>query len=593
MKTAITVVVLLAACAHEQPQPPAAPTASAPPVATVQQASEPAAQGTPQQPAAGGAAQPAQQGQQGAMAPGAGSAATPAAGGPASAPTASTGTQPPGAAGQKPAESAPGGTTTALQSARPSEPSGPAPSMMPDEGFRAAPPQPLASQPRFEAPKPSVRKLKNGARLLVVENHSVPLIAIDIRFLHGVDADPHDKAGLAGFVADTVDEGTESRPAEKLAAEIEDLAAHIFASASLESTTAHLNCLSETLPQALALFADIVQHPAFRKQDVERVRVLRLTGLAQKKASVGALASDEAVRLLYGDAHPWGQPSGGTPQSVASITPDDLASFHRAFWVPNDAVISVSGDVTPDQITARLNEAFATWKPRPLPRLRLPKLPKLGPRSIDALEKANATQSQVWVLGRLFPARDLSDAIPLRVANLTLGGLFTSRLNMNLREKHGYSYGVSSSLSLMRSTGTFIAAGGIVAKNTVDAVGEYEKEIEKFSDGVVTDDELAAAKEALVRGLPSALETNDAVSGAMANLVSLGLPLDYYQTLPRKVGAVTKSDVRRVVKKWVKPAQWPVLIVGPVGQTRDALQQLGFGPVKISDTQGSTPGASK
>jgi zinc protease len=594
MKRPVMLIALAFACAHEK-QPPAAPAAAgAAPTSTVQQASAQAAQGTP---AAHGSPMVQVPGEATAGAqptPGAPAQPQPAPGG-AQPPTgqAQNSVPPAGASAQKPAEIAGGGTSTAVQSAQPSSAVTPAPPLMPEEAFRGQPPKPLASQPRFQAPKPVERKLSNGARVLVVENHSVPLVAIDIRFLHGIDADPLPKTGLASFVADMVDEGTESRPADKLAEQIEDLAAHISASAGLETTLAHLNCLSETLPQALELFADVVQHPAFRPEDVERVRVLRLTGLAQKKASVGALAADEAARLLYGEDHPWGQPSGGTPQSVASITPQDLTRFHRAWWVPNDAVISVSGDVKPDQIVKLLEEKFAGWKPRKLEKLHLPKPPTLGPRTIDALEKSNATQSQVWVLGRLFPAHLLEDAIPLRVANMTLGGLFTSRLNMNLREKNGYSYGVSSGVSLMRSGGTFTASGGIVAKNTVDAVTEYEKELTTFSDGNVSEAELTAAKEALIRGLPSALETNDAVSGAMANLVSLGLPLDYYQTVAGRVSRVTRTDVKRVVRKWIKPREWPVLIVGPVGQSKEALQNLGLGSVRMVSTQAGTPGATK
>ncbi|HEY2030403.1 MAG TPA: insulinase family protein [Myxococcales bacterium] len=597
MKTRIVLVALAIACAHEK-APPAAPSAAgAAPASTVQQASSAAAQGTPQGTASAqsaGASQPATAGTTGAGQAPSAEASTPAG---TAGPSASPGAANTASPASGPTATAPsGGTSTAVQSAggvAKAEPQGqPAAPMMPEEAFRDQEPKAFSSQPRFQAPKPVVRKLKNGARVLVVENHSVPLVAVDIRFLHGIDADPHDKAGLAGFVADTVDEGTDSRPAEKLAAEIEDLAAHISAGAGLESTSAHLNCLTETLPQALEIFADIVQHPAFRKDDVERVRVLRLTSLAQKKASVGALASDEAARLLYGDAHPWGQPSGGTPQSVASITPQDLTAFHRGYWVPNEAVISVSGDVTPDHIVQLLEQKFAGWKARPIPKLHLPKFPQLGPRDIDALEKGNATQSQVWVLGRLFPARNLTDAIPLRVANMTLGGLFTSRLNMNLREKHGYSYGVSSSVSLLRTGGTFMASGGIVAKNTVDAVSEYEKELVTFANGEVSEAELEAAKEALIRGLPSALETNDAVASAMANIVSLGLPLDYYQTVAAKVGKVSRADVKRVVRKWVKPKEWPILIVGPVQDSKDALQKLGFGPVRMAPAGGAV-GAAK
>jgi len=462
------------------------------------------------------------------------------------------------------------------------------PPMMADAEFRQKKPDPLPVQPHFEAPVPVEKKLRNGARVLVVENHQVPLVAIDVRFLHGVDADPLSRPGLAEFVADTVDEGTKSRTATRLAEEIEDLAAHLNAGASQETSSVHLNCLAETLPQALDLLADVVQNPAFRKEDVERVRALRLTQLEQKKASIGALAADEANRILWGDKHPWGQPSGGTPESTAAITPEELANFHAAFWVPNNAVISVSGDVKVAEIVKLLNEKFAGWKSKALPRLALPAAQVMKGRGIDALDKPTATQSQVWVVGKLFPARD-PDAVPLRVANMTLGGLFSSRLNLNLREKHGYSYGVRSGLTLMRATGTFTAAGGIIAKNTVDAVKEYENELGTFSSGEVSDDELTAAKTAFIRFIPTLLETNDAVSGSMANLISLGLPLDYYKTLPARATKVSKADVARVVKKWVKPQKWPIVIVGPVGQSKADLEKLGYGPVTIAPAPGAAP----
>ena len=434
--------------------------------------------------------------------------------------------------------------------------------LMPDEPFRAQVPPPLARQPHFDPPVPVQRKLKNGARVLIVENHSLPLVAVSVRFLHGIDADRMQKPGLADFVSDTVDEGTKTRSAVNLAEEIEDLAAHLGAGVSLETANVGLNCLTETLPKALELLADVVENPAFRDEDVERVRLLKLTALEQKKANPGALTADQAARILYGPEHPW------------------------------DAVISVAGDVKAGEIVRLLDEKLASWKPHPLPRLSLPAFPRLTRREIVAREKPGTTQAQVWVVGRLFKATD-PDAIPMRVANLTLGGLFTSRLNMNLRETHGYTYGVGSSVSLMRRSGTFAARGGIVAKNTVEAVAEYENELQTFSSGEISDAELSASKEALVRGLPAALETNDAVASAMGNLVSLGLPLDYYRTFPARVGKVSHADVKRVVKKWITPGRWPVVIVGPVEQSKEALERLNLGPVSIAPAvPGGKPSAA-
>ena len=464
----------------------------------------------------------------------------------------------------------------------------PEPPPMPDAEYRQAKPAPLAVQPRFIAPVPVLRRLKNGARVLITENPTLPLVAVDVLFLHGSDADPIEKAGLAEFTADMVDEGTKSRPAAKLAEEIEDLAAQINAGAGRETSSAHLNCLTETLPKALELLADVVQNPAFRTEDVERVRGLKLTQLQAKKANPGALANDEASRILFGAKHPWGQPSGGTPESVGAITPDDLAKFHDTWWVPGNAVISVAGDVKATAILKLLEERFGKWKGKSTPAIKLPALPELKQRSIVALDKPGTTQSQVWVVGRMFPARD-PDSVTMRLANNVLGGLFTSRLNMNLREKHGYSYGVGSGLGLMRDTGTFRAAGGIVAKNTVEAVTEYENELKTFSSGEVTDDELAKSKEAFIRSLPSALETNDAVASALAGLVSLGLPLDYYKTLPARVDKVHRKDIARAVTKWMHPDRWPLIIVGPVAQSEDALKKLDLGPVEVKAIAAGSP----
>ena len=465
------------------------------------------------------------------------------------------------------------------------EPS-PEPPSTPDAEYRGKKPEPLPVQPRFEAPVPVERKLKSGARLLVSENHQLPLVAIDVVIEAGVNAEPLSEPGLAGFVADMLDEGTQARTATKLAEETEDLAAQISASAGFESSRVHLNCLAETLPQAVDLLADIVQNPAFRPEDLERVRGLLLTTLAQKKASPGAVAADEIARQLYGEANPWGQPAGGTPESLKAITAVDLAKFHSTWYRPNTAIISVAGDVTVAQISKLLEERFKGWAARAVPKLKRVALPELKARSVTALDKPGMTQSQVWVAGRMFAAKD-ADAVPMRVANLILGGLFTSRLNMNLREKHGYSYGVRSGVTLLKNVGSFTAGGGIVAKSTVESVTEFENELGAFAkSGEVSDDELAQAKEAYTRSLPSFLETNDAVANAFGNVAVLGLPLDYYQKLPAEIARVGRKDVARVATKWLKPGKWPIVIVGPVSTMEEGLNKLQLGKVTVRPAGG-------
>ncbi|GAC1347632.1 MAG: hypothetical protein NVSMB23_27230 [Myxococcales bacterium] len=456
----------------------------------------------------------------------------------------------------------------------------------PDAAFRQDKPAPLSSQAPFQAPVPVEARLRNGARLLAVENHSVPLVAVTVLIQTGNDGDPIAQAGLADFVAAMLTEGTATRTAPQVSEAIEDLAAHLGASAGPETTRVTLNCLRETLPKALDILAEVLTRPAFRAADLERVRGLLLTELVQKNANPAQIARDEMDRLLYGEKHPWGQPSGGTPASLRSIGEGDLRRFHETWYRPNNAIVSVAGDLTPAEAKKLLDERLGSWDARKLPRLRLPPLPALAKRFVTLVDKPNASQSQVWAVGRLFPARD-PDAVPLRVANFILGGLFGSRLNLNLRENKGYSYGVRSSVNLMKSSGYLLASGGIVAKNTPEAVVEYEKELRTFSSGQVTDEELAKAKEAYARSLPSILETNDAVAGSIATLAFLGLPLDYYRRLPERIARVGKADVARVARRWVKPDAWPVIIVGPRALSEEKLKGMDFGTVRVKGVEES------
>jgi len=455
----------------------------------------------------------------------------------------------------------------------------------PDAPFRAEKPPPLPGQLHFEAPVPVERKLRNGARVLVSELHSVPIVSIDVLFATGVNGEPPGKAGLAGFVASMVTEGTRTRTTTQLAAELDEQAIELAAAAGNETSRVRMNTLKESLPKSIELLGDVLQNPAFRPADVDRIRKLKLAGLAQKQGSPGALAADEAAKLLYGEKHPWGQPAGGAPETVESITVDDLRRFRESWYRPNNAIISVAGDVAADEIVRLLDQRLGGWKQARLPKLALPPFPPLDHRFIDAIDKPGTTQSQVWVVGRLFEARH-PDRLPMLVANEVLGGLLTSRLNMNLREHHGYSYGVFSNAQLSRSYGAFLAAGAILAQHTVEAVREYEKELELFAAEGPTDPELAKAKETLVRGLPAALETNDAVASALATIIFNGLPRDHYRTVPDRIAKVSRSDAVRVARKWIRPRQWPVVVVGPVGGAADALQALALGEVRLHTAPG-------
>jgi zinc protease len=455
----------------------------------------------------------------------------------------------------------------------------------PDDPYRAEQPAPLPTQLHFEAPVPVERTLSNGAHLLVRESHEIPLVAIEVLFGTGVNAEPKGKAGLAPFVSSMLTEGTRSRTTVQLAAELEDAAISLSAGAGPETSRVHVNALKETLPKGIEILADVLLNPAFRPDDVERVRGLKIAALTQKRALPGAIANDEAALLLYGANHPWGQPSGGTIESVRALTRADLQKFHQTWYRPNNALISVSGDVTADEIAAALETRLARWEQKRLPKLSLPVFPELQKRTVVALDKPGTTQTNVRVVGHLFPATN-PDRIPMFVANEVLGGLFTSRLNMNLREKHGYSYGAGSAASLSKTYGTFLAASDVVAQHTADAVREMEAELTRFAQGGITETELKTAQQTLIRGLPSALETNDSVASTLATVTFNGLPLDYYRRVPSLISAVTVEDCARVASKWIHPSRWPVILVGPVAPAENALEALALGDVRLRPAPG-------
>jgi len=321
------------------------------------------------------------------------------------------------------------------------------------------------------------------------------------------------------------------------------------------------------------------------------VRGLLITEAEQKQSSTVSLARDEMNRIVYGEKSPWGQPSGGTKETLSKITVADLEKFHAAHFRPTNAIISVSGDVDPAALPALLESKFSSWKKQPHAPIKLPQVAASSKRSVVLIDKPGASQSQVWVFGTAVAAKD-PDAVPLRIASYILGGPF-ARLDMNIREGKGYSYGVRANVNLMRDHGTWVASGGIKANVTAEALAEYEKELTALATGALKDGELANAKEALIRSLPTQLERNDAVAGAMANLAFNGQPLDYYRTLPAAVASVDAAAVARVAARYDRPEVWSVVIVGPRAASEEKLKAMNLGEVVVKSAAASSADAAK
>jgi zinc protease len=434
-------------------------------------------------------------------------------------------------------------------------------------------PTPHYAPPRFER-----RMLSNGLELRIVERHDLPIVTVDLVVKSGETSAPKGKEGLASIAASLIDEGTKSRSALQVAGDLALIGASLGIAGELESTTVSLTTLKRHLDRALDLYADVLLNPVFPAKDLERLKLQRLAQLKAREDDPEQTAAAVFPRLIYGPAHPYGRPDLGTADSVKSLTRDDAAGFYKRIVVPGNAAMVVVGDVAPDAIAAALETRLGTWLPGPVPPQPsvAPPTAAANNRVIHMIDKPAAAQS-VLAIGKIGAARKSPDFFPLIVMNSVLGGQFGSRINMNLREDKGYSYGAQSSFSFLKGPGPFEAGGTVQTAATKESLVEILKELTDINDKrPVTDAELTFAKARIVRGFPSRFETTFGVAGQLANLVADQLPDDEFDHYQSRVEAVTIGDVARVARQYVTPEKMAILVVGDRSAIEASLKSLPF-----------------
>ncbi len=453
-----------------------------------------------------------------------------------------------------------------------------APTASPAEGFPTSPPalgpvKPLTVPPVIE------RKLANGLRLLVVEHHEMPLVDVRLVVRSGAEMDPQDRLGLATLTAGLLDEGAADRDALSIADQAAFLGVSLGASSSFDLSMLSLHAPTARLDSALALLADIALRPTFPGAELERLREDRLTSLIQLRDRGPAIADLVFPEVLYGDSHPYGRPLTGTETTTKAITRADIRSFYDNFYRPNNATMIVVGDVSVDDFVRRAERLFGAWEPGPV------MAPQFGPAGttvatrVYVIDKPGAAQSSVRV-GSVGVARSTPDYFPLLVMNNILGGSFTSRLNQNLRETHGYTYGAGSGFAMRRSAGPFRASAEVVAAKTDSALIEFFRELRAIRE-VVPMAELEQAKSFLQLQLPGAFETTRDIAGQLVPIALYDLPLDYYTTYSQRIGAVTQADVERVARRYVDPEHMAVVIVGDRATIEVPLRAANVAPLQM------------
>lgn len=440
---------------------------------------------------------------------------------------------------------------------------------------RTKPPVP-GPPPALRVPAIQKRTLTNGVPVWIMESHEVPLVQVNLVVLAGSADDPAGKFGLASFTSAMLDEGAGSRSALEIADTIDGLGATLSAANGIDSSGVRLNVPVAKLGAALPIMADVALRPAFPSADLERVRQERLTTLLQTRDEAASLAALAFSRTVFGPTHRYGTGVMGTEASVRSTTRADLAAFHKAHYVPGKAALLVVGDVTPASVLPLLQQHFGGWTGSVARRASLPAPPQVARRRVVIVDKPGVPQSQIRI-GWVGPSRATPDYFALDVMNTMLGGSFSSRLNENLREEHGYTYGAYSAFDLRRVAGYFSAQAGVQTDKTADALTEFFNEFGRITTFEAA--ELARTKNNLALSYPAEFETSTQLSRKLEDVLVHRLPDDYFDRYVGRVQAVTGEQVQKAALRHLDPSRFVVVIVGDRKKIEAGVAALKLAPV--------------
>ncbi|MEN3326789.1 MAG: zinc protease [Acidobacteriota bacterium] len=449
---------------------------------------------------------------------------------------------------------------------------------------------PPGSSPVLRVPTWTKTQLANGATLIVSERHGLPLVSFQITFLGGSNQfEPEGKRGVASMTASMLSEGTATKTGDQLSDALQLLGTGISSGVGGEEGSLGFVSTAKNFEATLAILADEMLNSTFPADALDRLRGRTLVGLTQAKDQPVVVGAQVFNRILYGNAHPYGQRA--TENSVKAITRDDVVAFAKAYYQPGRAIVTVVGDITTPKAKAAVEKGLAAWaKAGDKPSFDYPKLPELQPAKIYLVDKPGAAQS-VFNIGLPGPPRNTPDYFALQVLNTILGGQFQSRLNANLREQKGYSYGVNSNFGFGKGPGPFRAGGSIVSAKTDAALVEFMKELKGIvGERPITVEELKTAKDSLIQGLPQRFASVSAISNAITSLVTQGLPDDYYQQYAKNVSAVTKEDVLRVAKQYIDLNHLAIVIVGDRSEVEAGLKATNVAPITLIDIEGNPAG---
>ncbi|HEV7229262.1 pitrilysin family protein [Brevundimonas sp.] len=442
---------------------------------------------------------------------------------------------------------------------------------------------PTANFPAFER-----FELSNGLDVVLATRTGVPTVSMNLIVDSGTAGEGAEKAGLAVLTPQVMTSGTDDLDALEISDRLQLLGATLGGSSGVDATSISMTAIDSRLEESLDLYADVILNPAFRQEDFDRARVQQVAGIQQADRNPGAVANRVLAGSLYGFENPYGRPSAGTEQTVAALTPADAEAYHTAWFRPDNATLVVVGDVTRAELTPLLEARFRGWTapaaPVPQRQTAAPAAASTGP-VIYLVDRAGP-QSTITA-GRLVPALDPATEPAITTMNTALGGAFTSRINMNLREDKGWSYGAGSGVRGTRGERLFLVSTGVQSDKTAESVLEIDRELTEVLTGrPITDEELAAHKSNLILGAAGQWETNAAVSGDLTQMVVYGLPEDYFDRTTAGIAATTPATVTEAARTIVGDGPTVWVVVGDRAVLEPRLRALNIGEVRVVDVYG-------
>jgi zinc protease len=454
--------------------------------------------------------------------------------------------------------------------------------------------------PTVEFPALERATLSNGLEIVLARRHAVPVIDFNLLVDAGYAADRKTPPaagrpgvpGTASLALDMLDEGTTSRSALEIGQSLARLGAEFSAGSSLDMSSVRMSVLRENLDESLALYANLVLEPAFAEEDVERLRAHQLARIQREKATPVKMALRVFPPLLYGEDHAYGVPftGSGDEKSVEQLRAADLRAFHSSWFKPDNASLVVVGDTTLAEIVPKLERLFAGWRPGAVPEKKLAKVAAQPRSRVYLIDRPGASQSVVFA-GHLAPPKANPDEAALQIVNEILGGSFTSRVNMNLREDKHWSYGARSFLYDARGQRPFVVYASVQTDKTAPSIAEIQRELSDIiGPRPPTRDEVDHTKDRRTLSLPGRWETSEAVGASVSSIVRFGFPDDYWRRYPETIRAVDRQQVEQAGRELLRPDALTWVVVGDLEKIADEVRALGLGEAQVIDAEGRPVG---